>query len=101
MISNRIFTIATCLGNAGVAVMFFYISFYAEIQKITDTENASYMVPIFNAASCFGRVLPNTLADKDWTFQLNRSRLVYLWHPCVMHDGNQSRSSAYRSCSTY
>ena len=64
------FTIATFLGNAGVAVMFFYISFYPENQKITDTEMAFYMVPIFNAASCLGRVLPNALADKTGPFNL-------------------------------
>jgi sugar phosphate permease len=31
---------------------------------------AFYLVPIFNAASCFGRTLPNALSDKTGPFNL-------------------------------
>ena len=65
-----VFTIATFIGFTGVAVILFYISFYAQDQQITDTRMAFYIVPIFNAASCFGRVLPNALADKTGPFNI-------------------------------
>ncbi len=65
-----VFTIATFIGFTGIAVILFYISYYAENQKIVDTKMAFYIVPIFNAASCFGRVLPNALADKTGPFNI-------------------------------
>ncbi|MCJ1392631.1 hypothetical protein MMC18_005501 [Xylographa bjoerkii] len=65
-----VFTIATFIGFSGVAVILFYISFYAQDQRFTDTRMAFYIVPIFNAASCFGRVLPNALADKTGPFNI-------------------------------
>ena len=65
-----VFAIASFIGFTGIAVILFYISYYAEDQKITDTKMAFYIIPIFNAASCFGRVLPNALADKTGPFNM-------------------------------
>ena len=52
------------VGFIGLYVMFFYISYYAAEAHITGTKMAFYIVPIFNAASTFGRTLPNALSDK-------------------------------------
>lgn len=65
-----VFTVASFIGFTGIAVITFYISFYAENKKITDTKMAFYIVPIYNAASCFGRTLPNALADKTGPFNV-------------------------------
>ncbi|MCJ1473385.1 hypothetical protein MMC13_002036 [Lambiella insularis] len=65
-----LYTIATFIGFTGLAVVLFYVSFYAADLGITDTNLAFYIVPIFNAASCFGRVLPNALADKTGPFNI-------------------------------
>jgi len=51
-------------------VILFYLSFYAQQQGVTDTQMAFYLVPIFNAASCFGRTLPNALSDKTGALNL-------------------------------
>lgn len=65
-----VFTVATLIGFTGLAITLFYISFYAKDQMLTDTKLAFYLVPIFNAASCFGRTLPTALADKTGPFNL-------------------------------
>ena len=39
-------------------------------QKITNAAMSFYIVPIFNAASTFGRVLPNALSDKTGPLNL-------------------------------
>ncbi|MCJ1378975.1 hypothetical protein MMC17_002074 [Xylographa soralifera] len=65
-----VFTVASVIGFIGIPVILFYISYYAEDQRITDTKIAFYVIPIFNAASCFGRVLPNALSDKTGPFNI-------------------------------
>ncbi|KAJ5447988.1 Major facilitator superfamily domain general substrate transporter [Penicillium cf. griseofulvum] len=54
----------------GVFVILFYLSFFAEATRITDSSLAFYMVPIFNTASVFGRTIPNKLADRFSPFNL-------------------------------
>jgi MFS family permease len=65
-----LFTITSLIGFMGLYTILFYLSYYAEDQHITDTNMAFYLVPIFNAASCFGRILPNALSDKTGPFNL-------------------------------
>lgn len=65
-----LFTIATFIGFTGLAAILFYISFYAADTHVTNTKMAFYIVPIFNAASCFGRILPNALSDKTGPFNI-------------------------------
>jgi predicted MFS family arabinose efflux permease len=65
-----LFTIATLIGFMGLIVALFYISYYASNQQITDSKLAFYIIPIFNAASCFGRVVPNAISDKTGPFNL-------------------------------
>ncbi|KAK5092732.1 hypothetical protein LTR70_005272 [Exophiala xenobiotica] len=52
------------IGFIGLYVMFFFISYYAQEAGITSAAMSFYIVPIFNAGSTFGRVLPNALSDK-------------------------------------
>lgn len=65
-----LFTISSMIGFIGLYVLLFYLSYFAEQQRITDTQLAFYLVPIFNAASCFGRTLPNALSDKTGPLNL-------------------------------
>lgn len=65
-----LFTVSTMVGFMGLYVLLFYLSFFAEDQRVTDTNLAFYLVPIFNAASCFGRTLPNALSDKTGPFNM-------------------------------
>ena len=58
------FTFSALVSYMGLFVIIFYLSFFAAAQRITDMSLAFYLVPIFNAASVFGRLIPNALADK-------------------------------------
>jgi len=57
------FVFGAMIGYIGLYVCFFYISFYGQQQRITDTDMSFYLVPILNAGSVFGRTLPNWLSD--------------------------------------
>lgn len=59
-----LFALAALVGFIGLYVMFFYISYYAAETQSTTASMAFYTVPILNAASVFGRTLPNWLSDK-------------------------------------
>ena len=64
------FTFGTLISMIGLFVCVVYISFFASDTKITDSSMSFYLVPIFNAASCFGRTIPNILADKIGPFNV-------------------------------
>lgn len=59
-----VFVFGTMLGFVGLYVALFFISYYGAASGIVDEELAFYLVPILNAASVFGRTLPNWLSDK-------------------------------------
>ena len=65
-----LFTVGTLIGFIGLAVSLFYISFFGFSAGVADERLAFYIVPIFNGASFFGRVLPNALADKVGPFNI-------------------------------
>ncbi|KAL9110678.1 MAG: hypothetical protein Q9227_004855 [Pyrenula ochraceoflavens] len=69
-IDYLVFTFASLVGFIAVAVLVFYISYYPTDEHFTDAEIGFYMVPIFNAASCFGRTLPNYVSDKIGPFNV-------------------------------
>lgn len=58
------FTLGAMLGFIGLYVGFFYVSFFGQSTGITDESLSFYLIPILNAASVFGRTLPNIIADK-------------------------------------
>lgn len=64
------FTLTTFIGFMGLSILIFYVSFYPQNRGYTDEALSFYMVPIFNAASCFGRVLPNALSDMIGPFNV-------------------------------
>lgn len=64
------FVLVTLVAYMGLFVIFFYLPYYADAERITDRALATYLVPVFNAASMFGRTLPNILADKTGPINL-------------------------------
>lgn len=62
-LSFILFVAACIIGYCGLYVTIFYISFYGESERILSKSMAFYIVPILNAASVFGRTVPNWLSD--------------------------------------
>lgn len=64
------FVVTSLIAVMGLFVLFFYISYYGQATRLTDTNMSFYLVPILNAGSFLGRTLPNALADKTGPFNL-------------------------------
>lgn len=62
------FTLGVLIVFIGNTILIFYISYYPENKGFADTDLAFYMAAIFNAASVFGRILPNALSDRIGVF---------------------------------
>lgn len=58
------FSLGLFFGFMGLYIPFFYISGYASADKISSDRMAFYLLVIMNAASIFGRTIPNFIADK-------------------------------------
>lgn len=65
-----VFVLTSLVAYMGLYVLLFYLSYFADAQRITSTAMAFYLVPIFNASSMFGRTVPNALADKVGPFNI-------------------------------
>ncbi|GIZ38460.1 hypothetical protein CKM354_000187700 [Cercospora kikuchii] len=63
------FVLGTFIGFLGLYTPFFYIQSYA-LALGTSPDLAFYLLAILNAASTFGRVLPNLLADRIGPFNV-------------------------------
>ncbi|KAF2134744.1 monocarboxylate permease-like protein-like protein [Dothidotthia symphoricarpi CBS 119687] len=74
-----IFILATLIGFIGLTIALFYLSSFALTQRITDEDFAFYIVPLYNAASVFGRIAPNFLSDRIGPFNVIA--------PCAMITG--------------
>ncbi|EDN92260.1 hypothetical protein SS1G_08123 [Sclerotinia sclerotiorum 1980 UF-70] len=59
-----LFTMGLFFGFMGLNIPFYYISSYAIDEKIMSSNSAFYMLSTINAASIFGRIIPNYFADK-------------------------------------
>lgn len=59
-----VFTMGTFIGFMGLFMFFFYIQLYALTKNITDQNLAFYLLPMLNATSILGRIIPNFIADK-------------------------------------
>jgi len=59
-----IFTVGLILGFTGFYFPMFYIQSYAISKHITSDNLAFYLLSILNAASLFGRIIPNWIADR-------------------------------------
>jgi len=51
-------------GFVGLYIPFFYITPYAHFKTGANATLAFYLVPILNAGSIFGRLIPNAMADR-------------------------------------
>jgi MFS family permease len=58
-----LFIIACFFGFSALYTVLFYISYFGASTGISDNEMSFYVVPILNAASVFGRTLPNWVSD--------------------------------------
>lgn len=65
-----LFTLGAMIGFIGLYTVLFYLSFFGEANGYTDASMSFYIVPILNAASVFGRTLPNALSDKTGSFNI-------------------------------
>jgi MFS family permease len=59
-----LFCIGGFLAFQGLFIPFFYMQYYAITKHITSEDLAFYLLSILNAASVFGRIVPNIIADK-------------------------------------
>ncbi|KAK4964086.1 hypothetical protein LTR66_012481 [Elasticomyces elasticus] len=59
-----LFVFGGFLGFMGLYTPFFYVQTYAIAKHITDENLGFYMLSIINAASIFGRIIPNYVADR-------------------------------------
>ncbi|GAM90205.1 hypothetical protein ANO11243_082460 [Dothideomycetidae sp. 11243] len=58
-----IFVGALFFGFVSLYVVLFYISYFGAATGITDEKLSFYLIPILNAASVFGRTVPNAISD--------------------------------------
>ncbi|KAH0026471.1 MFS general substrate transporter, partial [Aureobasidium melanogenum] len=65
-----LFTLGAMIGFIGLYTVLFYISYFGEAKGYTDASMSFYIVPILNAASVFGRTIPNALSDKTGSFNI-------------------------------
>ena len=65
-----VFVIATMVGFIGLTIALFYLSLFALVRDITDEDTSFYIVPLYNAASVFGRIAPNYLSDRIGSFNV-------------------------------
>jgi MFS family permease len=59
-----LFILGGALGFVGVYTGNFYTSLYGQAAGLTGESLSFYLVPILNAGSCFGRIVPNIISDK-------------------------------------
>jgi MFS family permease len=65
-----LFSAGLFLAFAGLYIPIFYIIFFAEVRVHINEDLSFYMLPILNAASVFGRIIPGLLADKYGSLEL-------------------------------
>ncbi|KAK5064722.1 hypothetical protein LTR84_000556 [Exophiala bonariae] len=65
-----LFSTGLFLAFAGLYIPIFYIIFIAEIRAHVDEEFSFYLLPILNAASVLGRIIPGLLADRYGSLEL-------------------------------
>ena len=80
-----LFNFGMFFGFMGIYVFFFYVQLYASEVCNTDVNLTFYLLSIINAASLFGRLLPNFIADKTGPlnvqvpFAFVTTLLVFAW----------------------
>jgi MFS family permease len=59
-----LFCLGSILAFAGLFMPFFFMQTFAIVKDITTEDLAFYLLSVLNAASVFGRIIPNFIADK-------------------------------------
>ena len=54
----------------GLYVLFFYVSYYGFAAHIADANLSFYFLPMLNAGSVFGRIVPNLIAEYTGTLNM-------------------------------
>jgi MFS family permease len=65
-----LFNLGLFLAFMGLFTPFYYIQLFAIERRITNYNLGFHLLPIINAASTFGRIIPNFLADKTGAFNM-------------------------------
>lgn len=65
-----LFILGGLVAFLGIYVPFFYIQYFAIATRATNANLGFYLLPILNAASVAGRILPNLIADKIGPFNM-------------------------------
>ena len=65
-----LFSAGLFLAFAGLYIPIFYIIFIAEVRVHVNNDLSFYMLPILNAASVFGRIIPGLLADRYGSLEM-------------------------------
>ncbi|KAK1977257.1 major facilitator superfamily transporter [Colletotrichum cereale] len=64
------FVVGTIFGSASVLILNTYISYFGVNRSLLDSAMSFYIVSVFNAASCVGRILPNFISDTFGPFNI-------------------------------
>ncbi|KAJ0164014.1 Riboflavin transporter MCH5 [Colletotrichum tanaceti] len=64
------FVAGTMCGSASILILNTYISFFGENLHLIHGPMSFYIVSVFNAASCAGRILPNFISDTLGPFNI-------------------------------
>ncbi|KAK2032996.1 major facilitator superfamily transporter [Colletotrichum zoysiae] len=64
------FVAGTVFGSASVLILNTYISYFGQNRSLLDNAMSFYIVAVFNAASCVGRILPNFISDTFGPFNI-------------------------------
>ncbi|KAF2843427.1 MFS general substrate transporter [Patellaria atrata CBS 101060] len=66
-----VFFVTGCgIAFMGLYLPFFYMQLYSLVHNITSADLSFYLLPILNASSIFGRIIPNIIADKIGPFNV-------------------------------
>ena len=64
------FMVSGFFGYIGLLIPFFYITFTSSAKGFASEDLSFYLLPMLNAASIFGRVIPAMIADKLGSFNM-------------------------------
>ncbi|KAF6240567.1 hypothetical protein HO173_001237 [Letharia columbiana] len=96
-----LFCIATFFGFMGIYVTFFYIQLFALEKTAINANLASYLLPIINAASTIGRLIPNFFADKTGPLNIQVPFAFILAVLCFGWIGIKSTAGSIVFCLLY
>ena len=73
-----LFSIGTFFGFMGMYIPFYYVTSFSVSRGIVDANLGFYLLTILNAASVFGRIIPNFFADRTGALNIMTPWLFFL-----------------------